>query len=105
MNKIPYRFIIILLIINLVLPNLVFSQIAEKTEKRFPQPPENLEDFQGLFLRIIKPFQEGVLKAWQEALSTWQKMVDFFKNIWNLEVKPSFQYIWEKVFSFFKKGK
>ena len=105
MNKIPYRFIIILLIINLVLPNLVFSQIAGKAEKRLPRPPETLEGFQGLFLSIIKPFQGGVLKAWQEVLAVWQRMKDFFKNIWNLQVKPSFQNIWEKAFGFFKKSK
>lgn len=96
--KISHQFIIILSIIALILPSFSFAQVNERV-----QPPETLKDVQELFQKATRPFFEGVLKAWQKALSTWQKMVDFFKNIWRLKVKPSFQNIWEKVFSLFEK--
>ena len=103
MNRGILSKIILLLILILILPALSFAQINEKIENQFPKIPETPEEAKDLFFKIIRPLPDAMKKAWQEVSVIWQKMADLFKSLWDVEIKPWFQEIWQKILAFFGK--
>ena len=93
-TKSIYNFIIILSILGLVLPSFGLAQIEA------PKTPQDVKDF---LFQVIRPLPEALQRAWQQALGIWQKMADFFFDLWNLRVKPWFQGIWQQILTFFGK--
>jgi len=47
--------------------------------------------------------REPLEKFWQGVLEFWQKMIDWFKNLWYSYVLPWLQNIWQKIDSFLEK--
>jgi len=92
--KVTYSFILTLSIIGLILPGISLAQIEA------PKSPDEVKDF---LFQVIKPLPEAFQRAWQEALTIWQRMLDFFTNLWDLKVKPWFLGIWQQISAFFGK--
>jgi len=90
--KVTYSFILTLSIIGLILPSISLAQIEA------PKGPEDVKDF---LFQVIRPLPEALQRAWQEALAIWQRMLDFFTNLWDLKVKPWFQGILQQILAFF----
>jgi len=104
--KIMNKLIVILLIIGLILPS--FGSIHSPQVARAQKLPENFEDInsvrdlslngvKGIGERMWENFLSALKGAWEKALQIWQKMWDWFKNIWKSYIFPFFEFIWQKI--------
>jgi len=92
-DKSFYKFIIILSIVSLILPDFSFSQ----------KLPENFEDLKGIGKGLWDRFIQDLKEAWEEAVKIWKRMIGWIINIWKSYIFPFFKFIWQKIWNFFLK--
>jgi hypothetical protein len=97
MNKIVYKFIIILSITGIILPNFVFAKDATQ----LPKMPETFDEVWAFLKRIIEPLPNALKGVWQEAMGIWQRMADWFKNLWDSNIWPKIESLWQKILAIF----
>lgn len=66
--------------------------------------PETLEEAKTIGEKVLINFPQVLKKVWQEeALAIWQRMLNWFKNLWDSYISFWFQSIWQKIASFLGK--
>lgn len=85
-------FLIVGFLLTLVAP-LAFAQ----QDQEIPGAPKTLEEARTLGERILWSFPEALKNPWQEALTIWKKMFNWFKGFWKSFVTPWLQNIWYKI--------
>jgi len=98
-NKLPYQILIISLILGIVSPLLVFAEGVGQP----PKMPETFDEVWDFLKRIIEPLPQALKGVWQEAVAIWQKMADWFINLWNSKLWPQIESIWQKILAIFGK--
>jgi len=58
--------------------------------KCFAQAPQTFEEAKTLAQKILFGLPEALKNPWQEALAIWNKMANWFKNIWDSYIYPWF---------------
>ncbi len=101
------KIILIFIIITLVLPVFSIAQvdtgeIKEKAPGILERSWENIKIFWTKFGNI---FIDALKKAWDGAVRIWQKMWEWFRNIWNNYIWPKLEWLWGKITSIFKRRK
>lgn len=99
MRKFFFNILIILSIVGLILPALAFSQEIEVKER--PKMPPDLGDIWSFLKNIFEPLPRVLKGIWQEAVEIWQKIANWFKNLWNYNLLPKIKGTWHKILSLF----
>lgn len=75
-----------------------FSGLAQGRQEA-PEAPKTLEEAETLGERILIGFPQALIKPWQQALSVWGNMFNWFKNLYQSYISPWLQAIWYKILS------
>ena len=98
------KFIIILCIIGIILPNFSFGQ--EQVPLKAPGTLEEAKEWLKRAFEVLKiELPKTIKKIWEEnVLPVWKKMWNWAKtNIWENNLKPWFQGVWEGILKIFGK--
>jgi len=95
-----YKTVIILAMVGLIFPSISLAQ-----EIKIPGTLGEVKEFGVKIIKaILEKLPAIIVKTWkEEALPVWQKMWNWFKNIWNLYIWPKIEWLWQKILSLFGK--
>lgn len=90
-----YLFFFLILIISILLTNSYGLTVLAQA----PKAPETLEEAKTVGERMLIDFPSVLRKVWQEALTIWQRMLNWFRNFWQKYISAWFESIWQKISS------
>ena len=91
-KKIIKKLILLTIIFNtIILPSFSLSQSPQAIEL-----PKTIEEVKKMGLRSLDFIPNFFKNAWQEFVIFWQKVWNWFLNIWNSHIYPFFNNIWQK---------
>ena len=94
------RYLFPFLIISLLLTIAIPFSFAQEETQQLPKAPETIEGAKTIGERILRDLPEAMKKPWQEAVAIWERMWNWFKNLWYSYIYPWFQNLWYKINSF-----
>ncbi|HDZ54605.1 MAG TPA: hypothetical protein ENI19_01095 [Candidatus Nealsonbacteria bacterium] len=92
-------FCFLFFVFSLLLPSFALAQDV----KQSPKVPETFEEVWSFVKKIIEPLPRAVKGVWQQAVEIWQRMANWFIDIWDSKIWPKVDWIWQKIFGIFNK--